>query len=314
MLGYRPDELPDLNQTLARPAPPGRPRGGPGRPHGTSRTAKTDAPTVHTPPPPPQGRHVPLDAVQRHRFFRAATAGCCARSASRLTSTRSRPPNRRWRTRRSSLRVTLDSISDSVITTDAQGQVARTSTRRRKSLCGLDTATRPTGCRWRSFTAAPGRRLRRQADNPVRAVLATGLRAARRSTPRYLNGTAGRPERVVADNAAPILDPAGTASTGAVLVFHDITDRHRAAEELQKAGRIESLGVYWPGASRTISTTCSPPCWATCPWRVRAGNCPRRAVDALSRAEKGLLACARPDGSTPHLCPGRRPRAQDGRR
>ncbi len=178
------------------------------------------------------------------------------------------------------LSVTLDSISDGVITTDPQGHVTYLNSAA-ESLCGL-YSNEASGLPVEEFYHRAGAQIRRQADNPVRAVLATGLRAAPHD-PAHLH-TPGRPERVVADNAAPIVDSAGSL-LGAVLVFHDITDRHRAAEELQKAGRIESLGVLAGGIAHDFNNLLTAMLGNLSVARS-GGELPGRTIDALGRAEK----------------------------
>ena len=178
------------------------------------------------------------------------------------------------------LGVTLDSISDGVITTDADGNVTYLNAGA-ETLCGL-RSSEATGLPIEEFYRRSGAQSRRQADNPVRAVIATGLRAAPHDPAHLLSP--GRPERVVADNAAPIVDPSGEM-TGAVLVFHDITDRHRAAEELQKAGRIESLGVLAGGIAHDFNNLLTAMLGNLSVART-GEDLPARAKEALSRAEK----------------------------
>jgi two-component system cell cycle sensor histidine kinase/response regulator CckA len=178
------------------------------------------------------------------------------------------------------LGVTLDSISDGVITTDADGNVTYLNTGA-ETLCGL-RSSEATGVPIEEFYRRSGAQPRRQADNPVRAVLVTGLRAAPHD-PAHLTAP-GRPERVIADNAAPIVDPKGHM-TGAVLVFHDITDRHRAAEELQKAGRIESLGVLAGGIAHDFNNLLTAMLGNLSVARS-AADLPGRTTEALDRAEK----------------------------
>ncbi len=72
---------------------------------------------------------------------------------------------------------------------------------------------------------------------------------------------------------------------GAVLVFHDITDRHRAAEELQKAGRIESLGVLAGGIAHDFNNLLTAMLGNLSVART-GGELPTRTADALGRAEK----------------------------
>ena len=178
------------------------------------------------------------------------------------------------------LDVTLDSISDGVITTDADGHVTYLNAAA-ETLCGLKS-DEAEGLPVEEFYRRAGAQLRRQADNPVRAVLASGMRAAPHD-PAHLTSP-GRPEKVIADNAAPIADPAGRMA-GAVLVFHDITDRHRAAEELQKAGRIESLGVLAGGIAHDFNNLLTSVLGNLSVARS-GGELPMRAIDSLGRAEK----------------------------
>ncbi len=178
------------------------------------------------------------------------------------------------------LGVTLDSISDGVITTDAEGHVTYLNAAA-ETLCGLPAAD-AVGLPIEEFYRRAGAQPRRQADNPVRAVLASGMRAAPHD-PAHLTPES-HPSLVIADNSAPILDAKGKMS-GAVLVFHDITDRHRAAEELQKAGRIESLGVLAGGIAHDFNNLLTAVLGNLSVART-GGSLPVRAIDALGRAEK----------------------------
>lgn len=178
------------------------------------------------------------------------------------------------------LEVTLASISDGVITTDAGGCVTYLNAAA-ETMSGW-SAPEAEGQAIEEFYRQVGAQSRRQADNPVRAVLATGLRAAPHD-PAHLQAP-GRPDKVIADNAAPITDRNGRM-TGAVLVFHDITDRHRAAEELQKAGRIESLGVLAGGIAHDFNNLLTAVLGNLSVARS-GGDLPVRATDALERAEK----------------------------
>jgi PAS domain S-box-containing protein len=126
--------------------------------------------------------------------------------------------------------VTLSSIGDAVITTDTQGTVTFLN----------PVAEAMTG--WKREEAV-GRTLtnvfqivneytRLPVDNPIEKVLQTGLIVG------LANHTAliardGR-EVAVEDSAAPIRDAHGKVS-GAVMVFHDVTERRRAEEALRDA-------------------------------------------------------------------------------
>ncbi len=190
------------------------------------------------------------------------------------------------------LGVTLDSISDGLITTDAEGHVTYLNAAA-ETLCGLP-AGEALGLPIEEFYRRAGAQTRRQADNPVRAVLASGMRAAPHDPAHLVPDN--QPHRVIADNSAPILDSTGRMS-GAVLVFHDITDRHRAAEELQKAGRIESLGVLAGGIAHDFNNLLTAVLGNLSVARA-GGSLPVRAIDALGRAEK---ACGRARNLTGQL-------------
>ena len=278
MLGFRPDELPDLNQTWIDLLHPDD-RAEALAIHSERLYGESRRPYSHT----SRRRH--KDGTYRWMqssgidFF--APDGRLVRTLGFMADIHAlKTAEQALAHEKESLRVTLDSISDGVITTDAMGQVAYLNAAA-ESLCGLDTAE-AHGLPVEEFYRRAGAQLRRQADNPVRAVLATGLRAAPHD-PAHLHA-AGRPERVVSDNGAPIFDPAGTL-VGAVLVFHDITDRHRAAEELQKAGRIESLGVLAGGIAHDFNNLLTAMLGNLSVARS-GGELPARAIDALGRAEK----------------------------
>jgi len=125
------------------------------------------------------------------------------------------------------LRVTLRSIGDAVITTDARGQVRWLN----------PAAERMTG--WPAASAA-GRPLEQvfhvvhehsgeTLENPVARCLSTG-RPAGLATQALLLTPDGR-RLGVEDSAAPIRNERGEL-LGAVLVFHDVTEQRRLAGEM----------------------------------------------------------------------------------
>jgi len=129
------------------------------------------------------------------------------------------------------LKVTLDSIGDAVIVTDAQGKVIRMN----------PIAERLTA--W-SFKDAKGLNLkkvfpiihadsRNEQENPADKVLATGeiVYLSNHTTLIAKDGT----ERQIADSAAPIRDEEENI-VGVILVFHDVTEQY----QLRKASRAAS--------------------------------------------------------------------------
>lgn len=137
---------------------------------------------------------------------------------------------------REMLHVTLRSIADAVITTDAQGAVTWLN----------PVAERMTG--W-SNHAAQGQSIedvfcivhgetRQPAANPVRASLhercTTGL--ADHTVLLSRDGS----ERGIEDSAAPICDADGTMH-GVVLVFHDVTEQRRLSHEMNHRASHDAL-------------------------------------------------------------------------
>ncbi len=149
--------------------------------------------------------------------------------------------NQAMRLEQDNLAITLDSIADGVIATDAQGLITRMN----------PVAERLTG--W-PLAEALGQNLsqvfhilsaqtRRRLVNPVQEVMARGdVVGQTRHT--VLLARDGR-EYQIADSAAPIRDATHTI-VGVVLVFSDVTDRYRTemalARTTQLLERTGSLG------------------------------------------------------------------------
>ena len=128
------------------------------------------------------------------------------------------------------LAITLQSIGEAVIATDAQGRITRMNT----------AAEQLTG--WR-LTEAGGRPLpevfhvvnaqtRAPAVNPVQSVMAGG-HPVHLDNPTVLLSRDGQ-EYQIADSAAPMRDPDGQV-VGVVLVFSDVTQRRHAEADLRIA-------------------------------------------------------------------------------
>lgn len=128
------------------------------------------------------------------------------------------------------LRVTLTSIGDAVIATDAAGRITFINPVT-ESLTGWkagEAMGRPVSEVFRVIDEWTGQ----PAEDPVARVLGEG------NTVALANHTAlvTRDGRTVPieDSAAPIRDAAGEV-IGAVLVFHDVTERRRSEEALRKS-------------------------------------------------------------------------------
>lgn len=149
---------------------------------------------------------------------------------------------------RQRLEVTLKSIGDGVITTDDQGKIVFLNT----------VAEQMTG--WSSDEAA-GRPLtevfhiineftRKPCENPVEKVIKTGL-IVELANHTMLISRDGR-EIVLADSGAPIKDEQGNIF-GVVLVFRDETQKQRMVETMQRAQKLDSLGILAGGLAHDFN-------------------------------------------------------------
>ncbi len=150
------------------------------------------------------------------------------------------------------LSVTLRSIGDGVITTDIHGNVS------------LLNKAAETMTGWQSEEAI-GRPLteifviinehtRKACRNPVEAVLQTGdiVELANHTCLIAKDGQ----ERVIADSGAPIQDSNGRV-IGVVLVFRDMTEKQRLNDSLQRAQKLESLGMLAGGIAHDFNNLLS---------------------------------------------------------
>jgi PAS domain S-box-containing protein len=131
------------------------------------------------------------------------------------------------------LAITLQSIGDAVIATDAEGRIARMNPTA-EALTGwtLDEAAgRPLAEVFRIASA----RTRLPAPDPVQQVLNTG-RVLELANDTRLLARDGR-EYQIADSAAPIRDTDGRMA-GVVLVFSDITEAYRVRKELARTAAL----------------------------------------------------------------------------
>lgn len=145
--------------------------------------------------------------------------------------------NQSLREREMNLAITLDSIGDAVIATDAEGRVTRINPVAR-ALTGWGDANvegRPIREVFRPLNA----RTREELPHPVEQVLASGRSVALGE--HTLLQSRDRFERLIADTCAPIRDEQERL-VGAVLVFRDVTEEYRKDAALrEKEERYRSL-------------------------------------------------------------------------
>jgi PAS domain S-box-containing protein len=123
------------------------------------------------------------------------------------------------------LRVTLTSIGDAVITTDAEGRVTLLNPVA-ETLTGWTNGD-ATGKPLPTVFHIVNERTRQAVENPVAKVLATGgiVGLANHTVLIAKDGT----ERAIDDSGAPIRDSKGNV-TGVVLVFRDLTEQRKAEQ------------------------------------------------------------------------------------
>ncbi|HJT78136.1 MAG TPA: PAS domain S-box protein [Gemmataceae bacterium] len=152
------------------------------------------------------------------------------------------------------LRVTLASIGDAVISTDAEGRVTFMNAVA-EALTGW-TQAEAQGRPLPEVFHIVNEETRQPAENPALRALREGTIVGLANSTLLIARDGS--ERPIDDSAAPIRDEGGTRA-GAVLVFRDITER-RAAEaalrqkeaELRDFVENATVGLHWVGPDGTI--------------------------------------------------------------
>lgn len=152
------------------------------------------------------------------------------------------------------LRVTVESIGDGVITTDAQGRVTALN----------PVAQTLTGCATEDSLGKPlesvfriiDEQSREPVENPARRALDSGGIVGL-ATQKLLLAPDGT-ERAIDESAALIRSEDGRVY-GSVLVFRDVSDRRRIERRLEESERDlsdffedASIGIHWVGLDGTI--------------------------------------------------------------
>ncbi len=154
--------------------------------------------------------------------------------ATRRARERHRAGEAAARQRAETLSFILANVGDAVITTDVLGNVSSLNPVA-ESLTGW-TRSEATGQPLTQVFRIVHEETRQPIDNPASRVLREH-RASGVTNHTLLISRQGR-ELPIDDSAVPILDGAG-ATTGAVLIFHEISER-REAERRQQQGRAET--------------------------------------------------------------------------
>ncbi|MBN2143610.1 MAG: PAS domain S-box protein [Candidatus Aureabacteria bacterium] len=146
------------------------------------------------------------------------------------------------------LSVTLRSIGDGVIATDITGNIMLMNNIA-ENLTGW-TADEATGRPLNEVFTIINENSRKPCENPVEKVMKTGtvIGLANHTVLISRNGR----EYTIADSGAPIRDHSGNI-IGVVLVFRDISEKIKTEELLQRAQKLEALGVFAGGIAHDFN-------------------------------------------------------------
>ncbi len=139
------------------------------------------------------------------------------------------------------LELTLQSIGDAVIATDAFGRVSLMNPAA-EQLLGT-TGREAAGRRISELISPLDERTRSPRDLPVIALLKTA--SSDRSIDAYRLLVPDGSERLIAEIAVLIRTPSGVV--GAVLALRDVTKERKRADETARASKLESLGMLAGG-------------------------------------------------------------------
>ncbi len=146
------------------------------------------------------------------------------------------------------LRITLESIGDAVVTTDASGRVTHMN-RVAEILTGWpqgDAVGRLLPEVLRIIDAGT----REPCGNPVERVLGSGQVSGLARRTALISRDGG--ERLIADSGAPIRNAAG-AILGVVLVFRDVTREFAMQEQLQQSQKMDAIGQLAGGVAHDFN-------------------------------------------------------------
>ncbi|MBN1698904.1 MAG: PAS domain S-box protein [Spirochaetales bacterium] len=149
---------------------------------------------------------------------------------------------------RERLSVTLRSIGDGVIATDACGNIEIMNVIA-EELCGW-TQNEARGRPLADVFNIICEKTREPHENPVDRVLSTG-KVIELENHTVIISKSGR-ERIISDSAAPIRNKANEI-IGVILVFRDITEKQKLLESSQRNQKLESLGLLAGGIAHDFN-------------------------------------------------------------
>jgi|GEM_PF-740986 len=146
------------------------------------------------------------------------------------------------------LAVTLRSIGDGVITTDINGTIVMIN-KVAETLTGWESGEACGEPLVKIFNTIDSQN-RQPCENFLECVVKTGV-TIERSNQTSLVSRDGS-EIAIAESAAPMLDNEGHC-IGVVLVFRDMTEKQKLDESMQRAQKLESLGVLAGGIAHDFN-------------------------------------------------------------
>ena len=152
------------------------------------------------------------------------------------------------RRREIDLRITLESIGDAVIATDAAGRIVRMNPVA-EELTGWDRSE-ATGLPLTEVFRIESAETGEPCDDPVTKVLAKGevVGLANHTNLVARDGTSCQ----IADSGAPIRNAAGEI-VGVVLVFRDVTEQYRIEDQLRHSQRMDAIGQLAGGVAHDFN-------------------------------------------------------------
>ncbi len=146
------------------------------------------------------------------------------------------------------LSVTLRAIGDAVITTDTDGRIVLFNPVA-EMLTGVASSD-ACGCKLGDVLKIVDERTRLPAEDPVTRILCT--EGPVDLGEKILLNTPHVEEPIVEYSGACIRDLVGRL-VGVVLVFRDVTEKHHTAQELLRAGKIETIGLLAGGIAHDFN-------------------------------------------------------------